>query len=204
MDISEEVLDGIRELVTIGVGHSAGMLNELTKAHVTLTVPEIQIFEQISDGILRSADIGINPGDTSQVFLSFSGECSGSLSLIIPNMSAINLVILLTGEDGSPDEMDALRIETLLEVGNIIISSFMSSFSILLSSHLSFLFPGYQTGIWKIASQTFDSKPEIGILARTRFQVQHKEIEGFLLFLLTRASFERLEESIYRLMERGL
>jgi chemotaxis protein CheC len=204
MDISEEVLDGIRELVTIGVGYSAGMLSELTKAHVTLTVPEIQIFEQISDGILNSTDLGMKPEETSQVFLSFSGECTGSLSLIIPNMSAINLVILLTGEDGSPDEMDALRVETLLEVGNVIISSVMSSFSILYSSHLSFLFPSYQTGTGKMASHPFDSKSEIGILARTRFQVQNKEIEGFLLFLLTRASFERFEESIHHLMERGL
>jgi len=204
MDISEEVLDGIRELVTIGVGHSAGMLNELTNAHITLTVPEIHIFDNISDDLTKLTDYGMNPEDTSQIFLAFSGECTGSLSLIIPYQSAINLVILLTGEDGSPDEMDALRVETLFEVGNVIISSVMSSFSILFTSHLSFQFPSYHTGIWNKDSHIFDSQPDMGILARTKFQVQQKEIDGFLLFLLTRTSFERFGDSIKRIMERGL
>lgn len=204
MDISEEVLDGIRELVTIGVGHSAGMLNEQTNAHVTLTVPEVHIYEMKPETMVDVANLGLNPEDASQVLLSFSGESSGSLSLLIPYKSAINLVILLTGEDASPDEMDALRVETLLEVGNIIISSVMSSFSILLTSNLSFLFPSYHTGTWMIQNQISETNLEIGILAKTTFEVQQKMIEGYLLFLLTRPSFEQYCKSIIQIMERGL
>ena len=204
MDTSEEVLDGIRELVTIGVGHSAGMLNELTNARVTLTVPEIHIIDDVSDIFLHTPYQGINPGETSQVLLSFSGECTGSLSLLIHDKSAINLIILLTGEDASPDEMDVLRVETLLEVGNIITSSVMSSFSILFASHLSFQFPTCRTGTLNIQHSLYDNRPEVGIQALTRFHVRQKEIEGIILFLLTRSSFERIKESILYIMERGL
>jgi chemotaxis protein CheC len=144
MDLSEEVIDGLRELVTIGVGHSAGMINELTNAHVTLTVPEIKICEITDHEIPCPLDLP-SLDETSQIILSFSGEYNGSISFIIPHESAIHLVALLTGEEGSSDEMDALMVETLIEVGNVIISSVMSSFSILLTSSLTFLYPVYRS-----------------------------------------------------------
>ncbi|MFH0966220.1 MAG: chemotaxis protein CheC, partial [Methanobacteriota archaeon] len=132
MNIPEEVLDGIRELITIGVGRSGGMLYRLTNAHVTLTVPDVHISDLASENYMGTALHQLTSDDTSYVTLKFSGELTGSFSLMIPYSSALNLVFILTREEGSPDEMDALRVETLLEVGNIIISSVMSAFSILL------------------------------------------------------------------------
>jgi chemotaxis protein CheC len=203
MEISEEVIDGIRELITIGVGHSAGMINELTKAHVTLTVPEVRIFDINHQTALSALDV-TDPDESSQVILSFSGEYTGSLSLIIPYKSAIHLVILLTGEEGSPDEMDALRVETLIEVGNVVISSVMSSFSILLSSPLTFLYPVYRIGKWVENSLIINSHPKQGILARTKFQIQDREIEGFLFFSITSESFDSMQQTILEIMEKGL
>jgi chemotaxis protein CheC len=202
MEISDEVIDGIRELVTIGVGHSAGMINELTKAHVTLTVPEVRICDMHTQAssLLDLTD----PDESSQVILTFSGEYTGSLSLIIPHKSAIHLVVLLTGEEGSPDEMDALRAETLIEVGNVIISSVMSSFSILLSSPLTFLYPVYRIGKWVENTLIINSQPKQGILARTKFQIQDREIEGILFFSITSESFDFLQRTILQIMERGL
>lgn len=202
MKLSEEVIDGIRELITIGVGNSAGMINELTRAHVTLTVPEVRIFE-LTNNVPSALDISV-PDESSQVLLSFSGEFSGSLSLIIPYKSAIHLVVLLTGEEGSLDEMDALRVETLIEVGNVIISSVMSSFSILLKSHLTFLYPVYHTGKWMNNALVENSHPNEGILARTKFHIQDREVEGFLFFSITSATLENMQNAIIQLMERGL
>ncbi|MGV8108816.1 hypothetical protein [Methanospirillum purgamenti] len=204
MEISEEVIDGIRELVTIGVGHSAGMLNDLTNAHITLTVPDVHIFKMGQENAFTPVLYPMTPEGTSQVTMSFFGECTGSLHLIFPNKSAINLVIILTKEDESPDEMDALRVETLMEVGNIIMSSVMSSFSILLTSRLSFLFPSYQTGIRNMNNSASQVSSDIGIMARTRFEVHEKEIEGLLFFFLTESSFKHIQKRILEIMECGL
>lgn len=201
MKISEEVIDGIRELITIGVGSSAGMINELAKAHVALTVPEVRIFE-INSITPSALDISV-PDESSQVILSFTGEFTGSLSLIISYQSAIHLIVLLTGEEGSPDEMDALRVETLIEVGNVIISSIMSSFSILLKTHLSFLHPVYRTGKWIENKLIINSHPEVGIFARTNFHILDREIEGFLFFSMTSDSLVHMQDAITNIMERG-
>lgn len=203
MDLSEEVIDGLRELVTIGVGHSAGMINELTNAHVTLTVPEIKICEITDQEIPCPLDLP-SLDETSQIILSFSGEYTGSLSLIIPYKSAIHLVVLLTGEEGSPDEMDALMVETLIEVGNVIISSVMSSFSILHNARLTFLYPVYRSGRWVENTLLMNSHPKTGILARTTFQIQDRRIEGFLFFSVTPESFDRMQQAILHIMEKGL
>ncbi len=203
MDLSEEVIDGLRELVTIGVGHSAGMINELTNAHVTLTVPEMKICEITDQEIPCPLDLP-SLDDTSQIILSFSGEYTGSLSLIIPYKSAIHLVVLLTGEEGSPDEMDALMVETLIEVGNVIISSVMSSFSILHNTSLTFLYPVFKSGRWVENTRMRNSHQQTGILARTTFQIQDRVIEGFLFFSITPESFDRMQQAILHIMENGL
>ncbi|HWQ67963.1 MAG TPA: hypothetical protein VN372_13980 [Methanospirillum sp.] len=205
MNIPEEIIDGIRELITIGVGRSGGMLNRLTNAHVTLTVPEVQISDVASENYMSTALHRLGSEDTSYVTLKFSGELTGSLSLMIPYSSALNLVVILTGEEGSPDEMDALRVETLFEVGNIIISSVMSAISILLTSRLRFDFPSYHSEkiIYQL-SPLLLNQSDIGIIARTHFAVQQKEITGEMFILLTRDSYQHIENRITSIMEEGL
>lgn len=202
MYVSEEILDGVRELITIGVGRSAGMLNRLSNAHVTLTVPQVQILDEPTRDAVCSLNTIPENEQTSQIILQFSGELTGSFRLVIPYESALNMVMILTGEESSPDEMDMLRVETLLEVGNVIISSVMSSLSILLTSHLSFQYPIYR------ADRRFSSDPgcESGvvIIAGTRFEVQKKIIVGEMIILLTKESFVRLTQGIRLIMEEGL
>ncbi len=205
MNVSEEVIDGIRELVTIGVGRSAGMLNRLTKAHVTLTVPEVQISNVTQDiQLIKPTANSINSEEISHIILEFSGELTGSFDLIIPFLSALNLVMLLTGEKELSDEMDALRVETLLEVSNIIISSVMSSLSIFLKSRLLFQFPRYQVGKAKSIIPYAITGTLIGIIAHTHFLVQDRHVESDIFITLTPESFQYLKIHIEQAMENGL
>jgi len=205
MNIPEEVLDGVRELITIGVGRSGGMLNRLTNAHVTLTVPEVQISDVASEFYMSTAFNQLTSENTSYVTLKFSGELTGSFSLMIPYSSALNLVIILTGEEGSPDEMDALRVETLLEVGNIIISSVMSALNILLTSRLSYEFPCYRSEKrLDLLNPLILNQSDIGIIARTYFSVRQKEIESYIFILLSEESYLHVRERITTMMDKGL
>ncbi|PKL59309.1 MAG: hypothetical protein CVV33_08500 [Methanomicrobiales archaeon HGW-Methanomicrobiales-4] len=205
MNIPEEVIDAVRELITIGVGRSGGMLSRLINAHVTLTVPEVQISDVASENYMSTALHRLGTEDTSYVTLKFSGELTGSFSLMIPYVSALNLVVILTEEEGSPDEMDALRVETLLEVGNIIISAVMSSVSILLTKRLIFEFPSYHSEkVLNLLNPLILNQSDIGIIARTHFTVQEKEIVGDIFILLTQESYHYIENRIGTIMERGL
>lgn len=202
MHVSEEILDGVRELITIGVGRSAGMLNRLSNAHVTLTVPQVQITDKPTWYSESSLTTLSGDEQTSQIILQFSGDMTGSFRLVIPYDSALNMVMILTGEENSSDEMDILREETLLEVGNIIISSVMSSLSIVLPSPLSFQFPIYRTDRWSGTDP--DRKPGVVIVAGVRFELQQKIIVGEMIILLTKESFICIDQGIRLIMEEGL
>ena len=99
--------------------------------------------------------------------------------------------------------MDVLRVETLLEVGNIIISSVMSAFSLLSSRRLTYRTPIYRVVTPAVTTFTGTGN-EVGILARSTFELRSIEIEGFILCMLSPAAFEALKASILEVMERGL
>lgn len=200
MEIFPVVLDGVRELITIGVGRSAGMLNQLTGAHVRLYVPDVHIQETAS--ICEIPDM--SKESSSQVSLHYTGLLIGSTVLVIPHSSALNLITILTGEDQTMAEMDALRIETLLEVGNIIISALMSSFSAHMETRLSFRFPVYHEGtVDAIILDALFRKYDVRIDAGITFEVQKKRIEGGLTVLLTTDSFNHLITRVFTIMKEG-
>ncbi len=43
MNISANQIDALKELVNIGIGRAAGVLNQMVSAHIKLQVPRIQI-----------------------------------------------------------------------------------------------------------------------------------------------------------------
>ena len=44
MNLTPYQIDALTELINIGVGKAAGMLNQILEAHVNLQVPAIKIF----------------------------------------------------------------------------------------------------------------------------------------------------------------
>ena len=59
------------------------------------------------------------------VQLNFRGPFSGSAALAFPPDSAAKLVAILVGEEPEGADLDAIRVGTLTEVGNIVINGVM-------------------------------------------------------------------------------
>ena len=189
VDISILGKDGIQELITIGIGKAAGMLNRMTNAHVHITVPDVEIIK---------TDTG-NPiypnllDNVSLVTMEYSGDICGLINLIIPYASAVNLVDLLSGERVSTVEMDAARIETLMETGNILISTTMSALCTVLTSYPDYRLPLYRDGRKNvILIDLYQPAYEVTVLVRIRFEVHGRIIEGDIIFLLTIDSINNL------------
>jgi len=196
MDIDKESLDAITEIINIGVGRSASLLNQMTNSNIRLRVPKIFVirFKDLAD-----TNASLFGGEVlSTVMLEFQGNFSGVTAILFPPESAAALVTLLSGENDPGAEMDAIRVETLKEVGNIIINSVMGSISNVLSQHLSFTLPVYYEG--KLSSITATrhtiEDDDYVIVAHTQFLIESRNIEGKILLLLEVGSLEHLVESI--------
>jgi chemotaxis protein CheC len=196
--IDTETLDAIRELVNIGVGRAASQLNQMTGSHIVLRIPTVGLvpFSEIS-----SKENRILSGDVlSAVLLDFKGTFSGITAVVFPPESAASLVMLLTGEREQSPELDAMRVEALKEVGNIIINAVMGSIANVLAERLTYSIPSYYEGPFSSVAelQKKNVEDEWVLLARTNFLIQSLSIEGDILLILEVGSLDRLVESIHR------
>jgi chemotaxis protein CheC len=199
MDIDDDDIDGLRELINIGVGRAAGLLNDMTGYTIRLNVPLVRII-RLTDISPGKGIIGLDK--LSTVSLQFKGALSGLTALVFPPESAAALVLLLSGEESSSrNEMDALRIETLKEVGNIIINAVMGSIANVLHKHLTYALPTYQE--ITIPALTHSGVAGTGaewvVLANTHFLIENTSIEGNIMLVLEVGSLDMLIDSIRKM-----
>lgn len=180
--INNEDIDAIKEILNIGIGRSAQMLNRITRSHISLSIPEVNVYDTktLKKGIVRGLD-----ENSATVKLEFSGDFSGITAVAFPKDSAAKLVMAITGEGAGTPELDSIRIETLKEVGNIILNGVMGSIGNILSTHLDYTIPAYDEGsIIDLINTGKKSYDEHVLMARACFKIKDLNVEGniFMVF----------------------
>lgn len=191
MDVTNYQIDALKELINIGVGRAAGMLNQMVESHVNLQVPDVRILAPVDFQEHKVVELDMNK--LAAVQLTFKGPFSGIAALVFPPDSAAKLVDVLTGEEPGAIDLDAIRIGVLTEVGNIILNGVMGSISNVLEQHLKYTIPTYVEDRIEHLLALDDIASTVGIvLARTRFTVAQLSIEGDILLLFEVGSLEML------------
>lgn len=117
-------LDFLQELGNIGASHAATALSKMLDGQrLKLVVPQARMmsFKEAADFIGNSEDI------VSCIYVQIVTEIKGHMAFILPYDSAINLSNLLTAENSS--ELTPLGESALLEVGNIMLGSYLNALS---------------------------------------------------------------------------
>lgn len=119
-------LDTLREIGSIGTGNAATALGQLLEKQVRITLPEVRIM-----GYNEAIDwIGGPEAVTAGVLVGMGGQMSGVM-LSVQKLEFINLVLetMLDTRVEEYGELDELCKSTLIEVGNILISTFINALS---------------------------------------------------------------------------
>lgn len=190
--ITEEQLDALQEFINIGVGRAAGMLNEMVDSPILLNVPVLKIFD--IDTLTQEVVTRFNSHSLSVVRLDYCGSFSGSAELVFPTESASALVALLTGEERDSPDLDAVKIGTLTEVGNIVINGVLGSISNVLKQQMTYRLPLYfeDTIDRLLASNYSFDRHTVFLLAQTRFDIKQLEIMGEIILIFEMSSFGEL------------
>ncbi|MBT3878641.1 MAG: chemotaxis protein CheC [Candidatus Scalindua sp.] len=187
-------LDTLREVVNIGIGKAASILNGMLESHIELEVPSIIMFDPENPGE-ELPDVSCN--DLSSVQLDFHGPFSGSSALVFPSESVGKLVTALTGEEPGSEGFDEETTGTLYEVGNILINAVMGSIANLLAVQIDFLPPNYKEGKFSDLIKLKDSKEDLAsLLIRANFNVQEPLISGNIFLVFELDSFGELLTAI--------
>lgn len=124
--LSSLELDTLREIGSIGTGNAATALSTLLNREVRITLPEVR-FMGYNEAIEW---MGGPETVTAGVLVGMGGQMSG-IMLSVQHLEFINLVLesMLGDKIKEYAELDELRRSTLIEVGNIMISTFINALS---------------------------------------------------------------------------
>ncbi len=196
MNVTPYYVDALKELINIGVGRAAGMLNQMLHSHITLHVPFVKI---ISSMELNDENLGnFGKQKLSMVRFMFKGPFSGSASLVFPPDSAAKLVDVVTGEKIELADLDAVRTGTLTEVGNIVLNGVMGSIGNILKQRLNYSLPIYMENTMDglLTSNNHDYSPITILLAQTHFTIEQLQIAGDIILFFEVGSFDALLDAI--------
>lgn len=191
VDLGPDHVDALEELVNIGVGRAAGVLNHMLASHVRVHVPEVRVVGW-DEALTLLETIG---GDRlATVGQSFDGSFSGVAGLVIPPEPASRLIVLLTGSEHGGDDLDGVRSGTLSEVGNIMLNSVMGSVSNVLGEHLDYGLPSFtEASPEEVLAVLLPEGGAEGLVACTaRFDVAEHVIRGDVILVFASGSLERL------------
>ena len=124
--LSSLEIDTLREIGSIGTGNAATALSQMIGKEVRITLPEVRIM-----GYNEAIEwIGGPEQVTAGVLVGMSGQMSG-LMLSVQKLGFINLVLeqMLGNPIEDYHQLDELGKSTLVEVGNIMISTFINALS---------------------------------------------------------------------------
>lgn len=197
-----EQVEALRELINIGVGKGASILNTMLKSHIKLGVPNIKILNR-NEMIEVLSHLGLDK--LSVVDLPFKGTTGGSAKLIFPTTNANKLVNIFAQNMMQSVDNDSMKIGTLSEIGNIVINAVMGSISNMLNIRFKYSVPSYHERKYnELLNNTNTLNHAAIVLAKTTFTINQHEIVGNLIIFFELSTFDSLIENIDRFINNSI
>jgi len=129
-NILSKHLDVFKEIGNIGAGHAASALADILNRRISMSVPEASVlpFNDIVD-VMHGPETLV-----AGVLIDVSGELNGYILLLLDMDDAMAMVSQALQEPArdtkAPDfELNEMEKDTLLEIANILVGSFLSAIS---------------------------------------------------------------------------
>ncbi len=138
--LSSLEIDTLREIGSIGTGNAATALSQMMNKQVRITLPEVRIMEY-NEAIEW---IGGPEEVTAGVLVKMSGDIGG-IMLSVQKLELVNVVLnAMLGEsiDGY-ENLTELERSAMIEIGNIMISTFINALSGLADVNIKLTVPAF-------------------------------------------------------------
>jgi chemotaxis protein CheC len=198
MQLIPSQIDALKEMVNIGVGHAAGVLNAMLNSRVQLHVP---VVEMMSYAELQSKIQSMSHGNLSSVRLGFRGPFSGNASLVFPAAGAVKLVSILTGVEADSSTLKEMQESTLTEVGNIVLNGVMGAIGNELKLHVFYSLPIYLENPFEVLLASAQTQFDAHVVwVQTSFNIESEAIVGDIILVFEVGSLDLLLEAVNRAM----
>ena len=175
-------IDTLREIGSIGTGNAATALSQLLQKEVRITMPEVRImgYNEAIEWIGGAEEI------TAGVLMRLGGEING-IMLSVQQIDFVNLVLESIMGHGVKDYMELHEMEcsALIEVGNIMISTFINALSGLAEIGVNLTVPAFtvdmQGAIMTVPMAEFGGQSDYIMTIGGNFVCDNKQVPCRLL-----------------------
>ena len=139
-ELSSLEIDTLREIGSIGTGNAATALSQMIGKEVRITLPEVRIM-----GYNEAIEwIGGPEAVTAGVLVKMSGDMGG-IMLSVQKLELVNIILetMLGKGIQSYEELAELEQSALIEIGNIMISAFVTALSGLAGINVNLTVPAF-------------------------------------------------------------
>ncbi|MFR8069369.1 MAG: chemotaxis protein CheC [Clostridium sp.] len=183
-DLNLQELDVMREIGSIGTSHAATALSKLLNKETRITIPTVSILGY-DDAVER---IGTAEDVVAAALVKMEGDIEG-LMLFLFDLDLANTILgrLLGKTWSSFLEMDDMARSALVEVGNIIICSYINSFAQLIHVDIRLSVPSSTInmlgGILMVPIAEYGYETDRLMYCNADFVIEGKAFSDWLLML---------------------
>lgn len=191
-NVNEMLVDVLKEIGNIGAGNAATALAKMIDKKVDMKVPQVKIIdiEEVAD-ILGGAEKPV-----VGIYFQMTGEVEGNMMFLLDLESANNLIPMIFYREKENDDLDAMDISVLSEVGNILAASYMNSLSKLTNLTLNISIPSVSIdmvgAILSVPAIQFGQFSDKLLFIETEFVEDEKDVTGDFFLLPEIESFDKI------------
>lgn len=197
-ELTSMKLDVLQEIGNIGAGNATTALSVMLNSNLRMEAPVVKVldFNEIPE-LVGGADTLV-----AAVLTRFNGEVNGMTLFILELEEAKNLAgtMLMKTYPEDYTDFDTMDKSALKEVGNILMSSYISSISTLTNLQLRTEPPAISIDMAAaVLSLPISELGQIGdraLIIDSKFLDNNKPINGFLMLVTDEESFDHIFESL--------
>ena len=200
MEFTSQQMDALQEMANIGAAHSATTLSQMLDTHIGMNVPDITIVDIGKVGKFLTDEL------TTMIIFELQGDIphGGFLVLHFPRDSAIRTAGIMQGSAGAVHTFDEMDQSTIIEVANIMISSFLSATSDLLGFNMLpsppvLIVDMAHAAITSLVAQMTIDVDDV-ILFQVRLTSEEYDIAGNILIFLEISTLRKVEARLEELI----
>ena len=191
---SDEHLDILKEIGSMGTAHAATALSKLTGKKVTMPVPNVSWldFQNVANFFGGPENIIVG------ILVSLSGNIQGMMMHLMELTSAHNIAKLIIDTPVPEDSLQFGEMErsVIEEVGNIMISSYLGSLAGLTSSQIKPSIPymcvDMANAILSVPATDFGRMADKMLFIESRISVENVDCNGCFVLVPNLHSFYRI------------
>ncbi len=195
--LSDEQIDALKEVGTIGAGHAANALSQLAGRKIIISVPEVKVIS------LKEVVELVGPPENlaAVVYMNLMGDAQGKSLLIFSKRSAFNLVdILMKRPAGQTKFLREIDCSAIKEVGNILAGAFLTTLAdflnITLIPSVPLLAYDMVGAILEALAIEFGEDADYIFCIQTEFMDPTLDIGGSFILVFDRKSLNVITEKI--------